>query len=219
MAWEIFERESGRYEQWYDTAHGRRVDRAERALLAWLLGRFSGARRVLEVGCGTGHFTRWLMDRGLSPVGLDRSPAMLGEARRADFTGPLVLADAHRLPVRNGAVDLALLVTTLEFLDVPAVALAESVRVAGRGVVVVVLNRWSPGGVSRRLGDRAASPLLASANDYTLGGLDEALRRAAAHRLRGLHWRSTLLPRPFDGLVSRLPFGNVLGMAAELAPR
>jgi SAM-dependent methyltransferase len=73
--------EASRYEGWYETARGRRADRAEQSLLAWLLGWFPGARRVLEVGSGTGHFTRWLAARGFSVIGLDRSPAMLRAAR------------------------------------------------------------------------------------------------------------------------------------------
>lgn len=218
MAWEIFERESGEYERWYDTPQGQRVDRSERALLAWLLGRFAGAGRVLDVGCGTGHFTRWLAARGLVALGLDRSPAMLREARRGGFDGPLLLADGHRIPLRDGAVDLAVLVTALEFLEDPRAALEECVRVASRGVVVVALNRWSTGGLSRRWGRDARSPLLGGARDVSLLSLGAALRRAAGDRLLGVHWRSTLLPHPLGALVGPVPCGGVLGMAARLAP-
>jgi ubiquinone/menaquinone biosynthesis C-methylase UbiE len=218
MTWEIFERESGSYEGWYDTSRGRRVDRSERALLAWLIGRFTGLRRVLEVGCGTGHFTRWLTTRGLFAFGLDRSPSMLREAQRAGTSCPLLLGDAERIPLRDGAVDLSVLVSTLEFLDEPRVALEECVRVASRGVVVVALNRWSVGGMSRRWGPHAGSPLLGRARDVSVPSLEAALRRAAGRRLRRVHWRSTLLPRPFDGLVSPLPCGDALGMAVRLTP-
>ncbi len=54
-----------RYEQWY-SGHGRRADRLEKRLLAQLLEDFPGASTVLDVGCGTGHFTRWMASRGLS---------------------------------------------------------------------------------------------------------------------------------------------------------
>lgn len=47
------------YEAWYETPEGRRADSLEKAVLRWLL-RDVRADRVLEIGCGTGHFSRWL---------------------------------------------------------------------------------------------------------------------------------------------------------------
>jgi ubiquinone/menaquinone biosynthesis C-methylase UbiE len=64
VAWEIFETAASRYEAWYTTPRGQRTDQAERALLEWLLGQFPNARSILEVGCGTGHFTTWLASDG-----------------------------------------------------------------------------------------------------------------------------------------------------------
>lgn len=46
------------YEAWYETT-GRRADRLEKALLKRLLAGFPRVRALLEVGCGTGHFT-WM---------------------------------------------------------------------------------------------------------------------------------------------------------------
>jgi SAM-dependent methyltransferase len=216
MSWQTFEGAAERYESWYSTPRGRRVDRSERALLGWLVERFPGARRTLEVGCGTGHFTQALAVRGSMAIGLDRSPAMLGEAR-ARARSPLILADAHRLPLRDRAVDLTALVTTLEFLESPDQALRESVRVAERGLVLVVLNRCSLGGLSRRWGPQSRGALLAGARDLTRARLRSQLEKAAGERLLALHWRSTLLPRPFDRLITPLPVGDALGVAVELA--
>jgi SAM-dependent methyltransferase len=221
VPWEIFEREASRYEGWYETPRGRRADEAEQSLLAWLLGWFPGARRVLEVGSGTGHFTRWLAARGFSVIGLDRSPAMLRVARTVSAS-PLLLADAHRLPVHDGAVDVVVLITTLEFLECPGLALQESVRAAERGLALVVLNQWSLGAASRRWGPQSRGALLADAHDRSPPRLRQEIRWAAGGRLRRLHWRTALLPRPFDRVLTRVPGGDVIGMAAELsspAPR
>jgi hypothetical protein len=38
---------------------GRRADRLEKALMRQLLAHCPWASSLLEVGCGTGHFTRW----------------------------------------------------------------------------------------------------------------------------------------------------------------
>lgn len=219
MPWETFEQAAARYESWYASPRGRRADRAERALLAWLLGWFPDAGRVLEIGCGTGHFTRWLAARGYATVGLDRSPTMLHAARSLARGTPLALGDAHRLPLRDGAVEIAALITTLEFLEQPTRALAEAVRVAERGLVLLVLNRWSLGALSRRWGRQARGSLLSGARDLARPRLRSSLEEAAGERLLAMHWRSTLLPRPLDRILTPLPLGDVTGVALELRPR
>ncbi len=219
MSWQVFERAAASCEAWYATARGRRVDEAERALLAWLLASFSGARSILDVGCGSGHFAAWLERRSLDVVGLDRSPAMLAELRRGHAEIPLVVGDAGCLPVRSGAVDIALLVTTLEFVERPDAALAEAVRVAQRGLILVVLNRWSLGGLSRRIGPQARGAILSSARDTSLFALRRAVRAAAGERLRSLRWASSLFPDGLWGARWRVPVGDVIGMAVVLSPR
>lgn len=216
MSWDLFEREAHRYEAWYDTARGRRASEAESALLAWLLGGFPDARTVLDVGCGSGHWSAWLASRGLRPIGLDRAPAMLGELRRRLPDCSAVRADAHALPLADRAVDLVLLVTTLEFLDDPARALAEAVRAARRGVVALALHRWSAGALSRRVGRQSRGALLRHARDLSQCRMRELVEAAGGARVARLRWRFALLPAPFPAGPSRVPLGDVIGVAAEL---
>jgi ubiquinone/menaquinone biosynthesis C-methylase UbiE len=216
MSWRIFERQAGRYEAWYETARGRRASRAEKQLLGRLLAALPDARAVLDVGCGTGHFTRWLAQRGLRPIGLERSPAMLAELRKNVPGCPALLADAHALPVRDRGVDLALFVTTLEFLDDPRRALAEAARVARCGVIVLALNRWSVGGVSRRTGPAARGEILPHAHDLSPVALRRLVREAAGARLVRDHALCALLPRPLPAGSTRIPLGDIVGVAAEL---
>ncbi|HWD08496.1 MAG TPA: ubiquinone/menaquinone biosynthesis methyltransferase [Actinomycetota bacterium] len=62
----------------------------------------SGGSVVLDLACGTGDFCRELQKAQLKPIGFDNSAGMLAAART---TAPLVLADALRLPVADGAAD------------------------------------------------------------------------------------------------------------------
>jgi len=217
MPWEIFERAAGSYEDWYNDPRGWRADRAERELLDWLFASFPGARSLLEIGCGTGHFSEWLAERSIRVVGLERAPAMLAEMRRNLPGIPAVLGDAHRLPFRDGVSDLVLFVTTLEFLDDPDRALAEAIRVARHGIILVVLNRWSVGGLSRRWGSQANKPLLGRARDYSLASLRAAVARAAGQRWKGIRWSSTLFPACMWNLRGSVPLGDVIGMAVALS--
>lgn len=219
MAWEPFERHAAGYEAWYETARGRRVAEIEWALLEWLLaGLGESGGRLLEVGSGSGHFGRRLSGAGWRVVGLDRAPAMLRASRGLTPAFPVILGDAARLPCPDGGADLVLCLTSLEFLPDPAAALAEGVRVARRALLLVVMNRWSLGGLSRRLGPQSRRPLLSQARDYSLGELAALARTAAGERLRSLAWTSTLFPGPLRARRARLPLGDVLGLAVGLAP-
>jgi hypothetical protein len=114
-------------------------------------------------------------------------------------------------------VDVSVFVTTLEFVENPAVALAEAIRVARRGVLVVALNRWSVGGFSRRWGPDARRVRLGRAGDFTVTSLRGLVSAAAGPRLAALRWASALLPDGLFAMPLRIPFGGVIGIAVELA--
>jgi len=215
MGWEPFEQAASGYAESYTTRRGRQVDQAESDLLAWLLESFPSATSALEIGCGTGQFSHWLRDRLGQVIGLDRSPAMLAELQRCSPAIPAVLADAHRLPFGDATVDLVVYVTALEFLEDPAQALREGLRVARQGLLLVVL--WSPGGLSRRWGPQAHQPLLGHAKDYSLIDLLAAVKEGAGQRLRAMRWRSTLFPYGAWGVHCPIPLGDVIGLAALLS--
>lgn len=215
MSWKTFERAAAGYEAWYETRQGRRADIAERRLLAHLLTRFGDARSGVEIGCGSGHFSAFLAQHGLVMVGIDRAPAMLGEARRQFPSLPVALGDAHRLPLRDRCTDLAVFITTIEFLDDPTRALDEAVRIARRGVIAIVLNRHSMGGLSRRFGAQSRGTLLSQARDYSARELRIALKQAAGALLERTWMASTLFPDGLWRVISSCAFGDVLGAAIK----
>jgi ubiquinone/menaquinone biosynthesis C-methylase UbiE len=198
------------YEAWYETTD-RRADRLEKVLLKQLLGRFPQASTVLEVGCGTGHFTRWFAVQGLQAIGLDLSRPMLAEAVR--LGSPLcVHGDALALPFSTGVFDLVTLVTTLEFLPDPVQPLAEALRVARQGLVLGVLNRQSPLGWQSK---REGGSVWGAAQLFTPSELNRLVHRAAAGRPTGIIWRTTLWP--FWSGALPLPWGGFIGMAVMLS--
>jgi ubiquinone/menaquinone biosynthesis C-methylase UbiE len=68
----------------------------ERPATIALLGDVRG-KRVLDVGCGAGPLTSWLVDHGAEVTGMDVSPEMIRLARARIGPGPgLVVADLGR---------------------------------------------------------------------------------------------------------------------------
>jgi len=97
-------------------------------------------KRVLEMACGRGGFSRLLASRGAAMYGADFSGAALQIATRknasserratgAEFTQ----ADAQRLPFASESFDLVVSCETIEHLSDPQAALREMARVCRRG--------------------------------------------------------------------------------------
>ncbi|RPH80377.1 MAG: class I SAM-dependent methyltransferase, partial [Nitrospiraceae bacterium] len=166
---------------------------------------------VLEIGCGTGHFTRWLAERGLKVIGLDSSWPMLLEARR--LVSPACLrGDALAIPFAEHSVDLVVVITTLEFLENPLRALEEAVRVGRQGLILGVLNCRSVLGLRYRASGKS---LWRAAHFFTVGELKRLVMQAAKGRLRSVQWRTTLWPIPRLPDLP-VPWGGFIGLAVQL---
>jgi ubiquinone/menaquinone biosynthesis C-methylase UbiE len=193
------------YERWYETT-GHRADELEKQLLEELLEGVPTVETVLEVGCGTGHFSRWFETRGLRVVGLDLSLEMLAESRRLG-SPPCIRGRAERLPFGPRSFDLVTFITTLEFIGDAQSALVEACRVARTGLLLGALNRHSL--LGQRL-TRKTSPPWTSARLYTVGELKTLVMRAAGDLRPRVHSRTTLWPAWGSSLP--LPWGGFIGV-------
>ena len=150
------------YDRWYRCGHGRWIGQRELGLIRAALAPRAG-ESLLDVGCGTGFFTRALrpaIDGDV--VGADIDAGWLAYARAQDKTGALYeRADARALPHADNAFDLVTAITVIDFIDEDAAAVAELVRVARRRVAIGLLNRnsllwWEKGRDGGRGGYRGA---------------------------------------------------------------
>lgn len=96
----------------------------------------------MEIGCGTGHFTRWIAARAFKVFGIDAAWPMVREARRL-MSPPCLQGVAQAPPFPDQSVDLVVFMTTLEFVNHPLRALEEAVRVGREGLILGVLNHQS----------------------------------------------------------------------------
>ena len=130
------------YEAWYHTPRGAWIAQQELSLLLKLM-QPAHDQSLLDVGSGTGYFSRAFANAGLKVTGIDPNPDMIHFAQAQTGTVNYVQGDARQLPFADRHFDYCSAVTSLCFVDQPAKALAEMWRVSRRGVVLGLLNRHS----------------------------------------------------------------------------
>ena len=117
-----FEKHRDRYEEWFEE-HGPLYEEELRALRR-LLPPFE---KGVEIGVGTGRFAEPLgIEEGVEP-----SPKMAEVAKARGIEVAQGVAEA--LPLRSESYDLALMVTTICFVDDPREALREIYRILKPG--------------------------------------------------------------------------------------
>ncbi len=96
-------------------------------------------RILVDVACGTGRWMAAAAARGGSVVGVDSCPEMLAVARRKGLPGAcLLLADAHRLPLRDSCADIVVCSFSLGYMSSCRQVIGELGRIARRGATVLV---------------------------------------------------------------------------------
>lgn len=85
------------YDAWYRTERGRWIGDREFRLMMRLLAPLAG-ESLLDVGSGTGYFTRRFAAAGLAVVGLDRSHERAEYAAGRSPEIPCVIGDTRAIP-------------------------------------------------------------------------------------------------------------------------
>jgi ubiquinone/menaquinone biosynthesis C-methylase UbiE len=136
--------DSERYDHWYKTARGQWIGQCETNLLFDALKPRSG-ESLLDVGCGTGFFTREMGSRiNGKIIGVDINQNSIQYARQQEsHTASYAVADARMLPFADAAFDIVISVTALCFISDMHVAIREMIRVSRRRFAIGLLNRHS----------------------------------------------------------------------------
>lgn len=134
---EFFSTAAGEWDRLRAELFGRRAD------LLGLLGLVDERWRVGDLGCGTGQMAESLAPFVARVTAVDSSPAMLQAARhRLDPLSNVEVREGEleSLPLRDGALDAALLFLVLHYVAEPAAALAEAARVLRPGGRLLVVD-------------------------------------------------------------------------------
>jgi len=154
--------------QAYERMTGDWSRRVGERFLAWVAPQ--PGQRWLDVGCGTGAFTRLIAER-CAPVSidaLDPEPAQLEFARqRGDAAGARFhRGEAGEIPFPGNSFDISVMALVLAYLPDPARGVAEMVRVLSPGGVACAYN-WDLAAARAPL-----SPLIRAMRQSGLGVKD-----------------------------------------------
>ncbi len=158
----IFDKWPQKYDRWFETPIGKLVEQFERELIIQMLSPKRG-ECILDAGCGTGIFTRYLLTEGSFVVGLELSFSMLLKAgnKLEGNQFNMMQGDMQYLPFADNEFDKTISVSAIEFLDDPHNAIDELFRVTRPGgcIVVTTLNRLSPWATRREAAAKEGHPI------------------------------------------------------------
>ena len=127
-------------------AFGQAVDVYERsrpgypaAALDWALP--AGARRVADVGAGTGKLTRELVGRGLEVVAVEPDDAMRAELGRRVPEAVAVAGSGESIPLPDAGLDAVFFAQSWHWVDPPAAATEVARVLAPGGRLGLLWNR------------------------------------------------------------------------------
>ena len=197
------------YDQWYETAVGKMYDRLEKNAVSKYLPQNGAGMRLLELGCGTGHWSQFFSDCGFEVIGVDISEPMIKVAKSKKIANTSFhIADGHALPFKDNNFDITTAITTLEFVHDAEWVLQEIVRCTrkpGGQMLVGVLNASAQINRKRR---ESPDSLYAEARCFTPGQIKRLLEPFGRVHVATVGfvpcWKPVLRWSPFIDLIGRL---------------
>ena len=219
------------YNKWYYTKRGKYISGLEKEVLLRMINPPSppfskgGLGGILDIGCGTGYFTEFLSGFCKNIVGVDTSMDMIKYAikKHRDSNIKYLIADAEKLPFKDGGFDISVSITALNFVKNPLSAVSEAVRISRKKVFLGILNRWSLLYFFKKVKSFFINTSYSDACFY--GERDMVNILSSFPQIKGVYKQHTyFLPFPKIHLIlskmegsipSWFPFGGFMGIVGE----
>jgi SAM-dependent methyltransferase len=179
--------------------------------------------RVVELGAGTGKFTRALVEVGLSPIAVEPVAEMRARLRAVDTAVPVVAGVAEHLPFRSGTLDAVCAAQAFHWFDLtPTLGELSRVLRPGGGVGILwnlrdesvdwqrrmteVIERHRPPGLPthRNTGWKeaiAADGRFAPVSSASEGFVQRCTREQLRDRVGSISFVAALAPEPREALL------------------
>jgi len=142
---------------------------------------------------------------------------MLIEGRKLWPKGDLLQGEGGCLPIKPESVDIAVFITSLEFMPDASLALTEAARVARKGIIRGLMNKNSPSSLRKKIqGVTQRNSCYAGAKFYSISDVKKLLKKALLRKYQIASWSTTVFSKVFGSAESSLlPFGSFLGVAVK----
>ncbi|MFW5821553.1 MAG: class I SAM-dependent methyltransferase [Bacteroidota bacterium] len=120
------------YDAYYLSDFGKQVDKIEKEMISGLLKNIPRGE-MIDVGCGTGHWTEFFVDKGFKVKGIDASTAMLNIARNKKINADFLQADSEDLPFEDESQHFVASIAMLEFVENREKVIDEIYRILKKG--------------------------------------------------------------------------------------
>lgn len=131
-----------KYDKYYHTDFGKKVDQIEQKIITELLNKVEldtkTNNEILDIGCGTGHWTEFFINKGFRPTGVDSSQSMLNIAKSKGLKAKFILANSENLPFENESYNIITSITMLEFVENRKKSIEEIYRVLKKGAYLII---------------------------------------------------------------------------------
>jgi ubiquinone/menaquinone biosynthesis C-methylase UbiE len=168
------------YDNYYQKEKGKLIDKIEKKIIKSHLDNLDKGY-LLELGCGTGHWTQFFCEQGFQVAAIDSSKSMLEIARSKNMkTVQFLNADAVRLPFPDAQFSAIASVTMLEFVDDLNLVLTEIDRLLKPGGTLLLgcLNALSALGENKK-----NDPVFKHAHFFTQEEIKKMLARFGNPRI------------------------------------
>jgi ubiquinone/menaquinone biosynthesis C-methylase UbiE len=151
MEREIFDDLANRYDSWFETPLGKKIFESERSCIEKLIKKVEN-KFAVDLGIGTGLFTKILREKGYKVIGIDISDEMLKIAKNRGFE--VIKHDLNNpLPFNDESFDFVFSMTSIEFLKNPENLVEEVYRILKKDgeFLLITLNSLSLWAFVRRV--------------------------------------------------------------------
>jgi len=104
------------YDNYYQSDFGKKIDKIEKNIIDSLIKDIPKGE-MLELGCGTGHWSDFFSRKGFNLTAIDISNAMLNIAKNKKINAKFEIANSQNLPFNNKSFQIISSITMLEFVD------------------------------------------------------------------------------------------------------
>lgn len=188
----LFDLSAEGYDSWCQTEIGSFVDTLEKNLMKEV-AEPKKDEKVLDLGCGTGVYSYWLNEQGLSVTGIDISSGMLNVAKSKVNADQIkfLKGDIEHLPFENETFDLVISNIVLEFTANPKEIVKEAFRVLkkdGRLVIGFIGKNSSWGKMYQEKGKQNPNSVFSKAKFFSQDDINELYKTRPDSMKFGLYF-------------------------------